>query len=1068
MTKRMIFLLSVLVICAGVLIGAETNLQSTKVIEGLKGQIGRAGTFITFSFENDQSPTDLQIPTWHTGDTVTWEDAPGAAGGDPDQNLYETFAGDTGSSTANTITDTFTLIGGTNVTTTVGTDTCTIDAVGASFTDIDTDYGAETVTSAWSFINSGLGGLTNYDLSVGDTTTPDYGVLRIGASTFGRSSYSNGALDIGGALLINNMGELDVGNDPGIEFLLVEDASNTIRMAIPESGTGNATAMIRSVTIAGPSTLNNNIVTGDTWSTYDTNLDFDTGGSGADLFVQDDLEVEGEIYTHGTILMDADDANQLTITTANITADRTWTFPDDEIANNDLIVGSGAGTFGFTAKGSINLSDFNDDLTHTSTLTAANVTIATGIGSPTIDQVQEYFDNTGSSGYFTGGALSDGGSGTLNVAAGEGFIRTTNDDNAELQSFKWSASSTIAVTDNTTQYVYVDDSGVISLSTSEFLETPDKILIGVVTDEGAAIESVFQLGVRLEESIGQAGRFLRGVHGIVRNKRVGGLIFGQSGDANRDVTMTTGQLEWGRTSYTMSAFDTSGADTFTTYSATGQEDAVASQWPNAQYDNAGTLTTMTNNRWANLFFWLEPNDKIIMVYGRAEFVSQAGAEAEGVPSSSLPTRISDTGLLATRFTFQKSANTATIESAFDSLFANAAVSSHNNLATLAWTSAGHTGTVSTFAGFDGAGAATEYTASNYILAAGDTYTGTHDLGGADDLEIPNSATPTVDTAGQIALDTTITDHDGLIYYYQGAEVMVIPAIPLGDLTTTDGHVIDYNAAGNKFTMDAPAAGGETNSLEVVTTGIATTEIPIGTAPDTVVYAALSGAVTMTNGGVVSMTANSIDSDAYVDGSIDLAHMSSQSVDSDNIVEDTIVNADINSAAAIAGSKIVDATTSVEGSTEYATTAEIDTGTDSTRSMPIDQFVASKHNVARLVFTLVEKATDTATATNIAGDFLSDIAGTILQSDTAPFYLYATNSTAGTTGTMVVDISINGTSIMTTNKLDFDTTEKTTTTAATPPDLTDTTLAIGDIITIDIDAIHTTAAKGLTVYMAIRE
>jgi len=37
---------------------------------------------------------------------------------------------------------------------------------------------------------------------------------------------------------------------------------------------------------------------------------------------------------------------------------------------------------------------------------------------------------------------------------------------------------------------------------------------------------------------------------------------------------------------------------------------------------------------------------------------------------------------------------------------------------------------------------------------GDVYTGTHDFGGADDLEIPNGAAPTVDTDGQIAHDTT--------------------------------------------------------------------------------------------------------------------------------------------------------------------------------------------------------------------------------------------------------------------------------------------------------------------------
>ena len=134
-------------------------------------------------------------------------------------------------------------------------------------------------------------------------------------------------------------------------------------------------------------------------------------------------------------------------------------------------------------------------------------------------------------------------------------------------------------------------------------------------------------------------------------------------------------------------------------------------------------------------------------------------------------------------------------------------------------------------------------------------------------------------------------------------------------------------------------------------------------------------------------------------------------------------------------------------------------------------VAFEGNIRWLAFNLVAKATANATATNIAGDFVSPIAGTILQSDSTPFYLYATNSTAGiNTGTgLVVDISIGGTSIMTTNKLDFDTTEKTTTTAATPPDLTTTTVAVGDIITIDINSIHDgTAAKGLIVYLAIRE
>ncbi len=315
-------------------------------------------------------------------------------------------------------------------------------------------------------------------------------------------------------------------------------------------------------------------------------------------------------------------------------------------------------------------------------LSADFVTIALGGGSPTVDQVQEYLDNTGSSGFFEGGELSDGGAGTVDVAAGSGFIRTTNDDNAELQSFKWSASAGIAVPDDTTQYVYVDDSGVISLSQDEFLEAADKIKIGVVTDEGGTIIHEFALGVRLQESVASAGRFIRRVHGIERNNRLGGLIFGQSGDANRDLTLTAGQLEWGRTSYTINSVDTSGVDTFFTYSASGVENPTESQWPNEQYDNAGTLTTMSNNKWANLFFWLEPDGHLIMVYGRSQFNTEGEADNEGVPSTSLPSRVSETGILTGRFTFKKSANTATISSAFTQLFANAGVTDHGDLAGL--------------------------------------------------------------------------------------------------------------------------------------------------------------------------------------------------------------------------------------------------------------------------------------------------------------------------------------------------------------------------------------------------
>lgn len=78
---------------------------------------------------------------------------------------------------------------------------------------------------------------------------------------------------------------------------------------------------------------------------------------------------------------------------------------------------------------------------------------------------------------------------------------------------------------------------------------------------------------------------------------------------------------------------------------------------------------------------------------------------------------------------------------------------------------------------------------------------------------------------------------------------------------------------------------------------------------------------------------------------------------------------------------------------------------------------------------------------------------------------ASVTTAPTGADLIVDVNEGGTSIMTTNKLRIDAGEKSTATAATPPTLTDTSLAAGAEITIDIDQIGSTiAGAGLKVYL----
>lgn len=98
------------------------------------------------------------------------------------------------------------------------------------------------------------------------------------------------------------------------------------------------------------------------------------------------------------------------------------------------------------------------------------------------------------------------------------------------------------------------------------------------------------------------------------------------------------------------------------------------------------------------------------------------------------------------------------------------------------------------------------------LSANRTWTvslpATIDLGGKTSLEIPNSAAPTVDADGEIAVDTTVADFSHGVVKYFGGEEMGVVAMPIAEFTTpADGHVVAYNATNDEFELVAPAVGG---------------------------------------------------------------------------------------------------------------------------------------------------------------------------------------------------------------------------------------------------------------------
>lgn len=156
--------------------------------------------------------------------------------------------------------------------------------------------GTLLATGVTTIIGIADGGRTNFDLKVGDTDgTPTYGMIQFGNAVIGRTSYKAGNIDLDGSVIVQNISGPITSE---IEFVWTESAGDTCRFALPKSAVGNATYNSRSMILAGPAPADTDFVKVSYWQgqgIFD-NLVCDTAGTGADLGVQNDLEVEGDIF----------------------------------------------------------------------------------------------------------------------------------------------------------------------------------------------------------------------------------------------------------------------------------------------------------------------------------------------------------------------------------------------------------------------------------------------------------------------------------------------------------------------------------------------------------------------------------------------------------------------------------------------------------------------------------------------------------------------------------------------------------------------------------------------------
>ncbi|OIO53618.1 hypothetical protein AUJ46_04475 [Candidatus Peregrinibacteria bacterium CG1_02_54_53] len=297
----------------------------------------------------------------------------------------------------------------------------------------------------------------------------------------------------------------------------------------------------------------------------------------------------------------------------------------------------------------------------------------------TIQDLQNIFHSTG---YVDGGEITDGGSETINVAAGQGLIRSADSGTGTLYFFDWPASSGLSIATDTIRYVGVQYNGgnpQVVVKTTDSWDNNTEFPLGSVVNETGTLQILHnpqQVGdhaARMIERSYQTSPF-------ARDSRDGGLMLGETG--TRNVTVSAGAL-WDRLNrFDLSAIDTSGSDTFDTYLGTTLDTAGATQWDNQNYDNGGVKTTLTTGRYANLWFYMESDGDLVMVYGTNQYGNLASAEAESAPAT-IPNRIISHGKLIGRIVFKKGENTASsIHSAFTTTLSLASAADHGNLAGL--------------------------------------------------------------------------------------------------------------------------------------------------------------------------------------------------------------------------------------------------------------------------------------------------------------------------------------------------------------------------------------------------
>jgi len=312
------------------------------------------------------------------------------------------------------------------------------------------------------------------------------------------------------------------------------------------------------------------------------------------------------------------------------------------------------------------------------------------LGTPTYRSVQDKVDVTQSAGKFTADVITAHApaDGTIDVAAGSGFIKTTDDEIGDTLFFDWEAQEGVALTNLDTNYIFVDYNIVTGAITIQVETNRDNIdghtefTLGRVWRDGNDVHIV-NSGSQLQEHSRKNHERLLAVRGFEQAE--GGTI---AGVGTRELSSTAGIFFLGSNRITTPAYNTTpaGGDTFDYWYRDGgggwTHTTGNTQIDNINYDNnAGAPQALTANRYGVFWVYICLEGRIQVLYGQGDY-TLANAE-DASPPASIPEMLSEFCILAAKIVIQKAAVAFTsIVSAYITYFPTTNPANHNDLGAL--------------------------------------------------------------------------------------------------------------------------------------------------------------------------------------------------------------------------------------------------------------------------------------------------------------------------------------------------------------------------------------------------